>query len=238
MTATVASSELRVFRPDVEGLRAVAVMLVLLDHAGVARLSGGYIGVDVFFVLSGFLITGLLLKEYELKRSISIVGFYARRARRILPAGMLVLASTVLASTVLIGGTSAGRTTEDAQWASLFASNFRFIQQGTDYWASDLPQSPLQHYWSLSIEEQFYLVWPAWLIAVALIAKRAPLRAKLTVFLAALIAGSLLWSVHETAVNGTVAYFHRSREPGSWRLERCWRFPLRGFCACHACSES
>ena len=99
----------RTFRPDIEGLRAVAVLLVLLDHAGLAFLSGGYIGVDVFFVLSGFLITGILLKEQERSGRISLPRFYARRARRLLPAGSLVLVVTVLASYLYLGESRANR---------------------------------------------------------------------------------------------------------------------------------
>lgn len=197
----------RTFRPDIEGLRAVAVLLVVLNHAGVPGLHGGYVGVDVFFVVSGFLITGLLLKEAERSRRISILGFYARRARRILPAATLVLAVTVVSSFALVGGTSAARTAEDGQWAALFASNFRAILQGTDYWASDLPPSPLQHYWSLAIEEQFYLFWPASMMAVAAIGRRVPLRTRLAFLLAVTIALSLIWSVYATAENANAAYF-------------------------------
>lgn len=201
------SSVPRTFRPDIEGLRAIAVLLVVLSHAGVPGLQGGYVGVDVFFVVSGFLITGLLLKEAERGRRISLLGFYARRARRILPAATLVLAVTVVSSFALIGGTGAARTAEDGQWAALFASNFRAISQGTDYWASDLPPSPLQHYWSLAIEEQFYLFWPASMIAVAAIARRIPLRTRLTFLLAVAIAVSLTWSVYATTENASAAYF-------------------------------
>ncbi|MHA7262417.1 acyltransferase family protein [Arthrobacter sp. TMN-37] len=201
------SSAPRTFRPDIEGLRAVAVLLVVLHHAGVPALQGGYVGVDVFFVVSGFLITGLLLKEAERSGRISLLGFYARRARRILPAATLVLAVTVVSYFALIGGRSATRTAEDGQWAALFASNFREISQGTDYWASDLPPSPLQHYWSLAIEEQFYLFWPAAMIAVAVIGRRVPLRTRLTLFLAVTIAVSLAWSVYATTENAGAAYF-------------------------------
>ena len=197
----------RTFRPDIEGLRAIAVLLVVLNHAGMPALQGGYVGVDVFFVVSSFLITGLLLKEAERGRRISLLGFYARRARRILPAATLVLAVTVVSSFALIGGTSAARTAEDGQWAALFASNFREISQGTDYWASDLPPSPLQHYWSLAIEEQFYLFWPASMMAVAAIGRRVPIRTRLTFLLAVTIAVSLTWSVYATTENASAAYF-------------------------------
>jgi peptidoglycan/LPS O-acetylase OafA/YrhL len=195
------------FRPDVEGLRAIAVVLVLLDHAGLAALSGGYVGVDVFFVLSGFLITGLLLKEHERDGRVSLTRFYARRARRLLPAGSLVLIATVLASYQYLGESRANRVAEDARWSALFASNVRFIQQGTDYLDAQLPPSPLQHFWSLAVEEQFYAVWPALIILLAALAKSIPLRLKLGVVLTAIIAASLLWSMRQTTVNGTAAYF-------------------------------
>lgn len=204
---TTTQSRERSFRPDVEGLRAIAVTLVLLEHAGVSLVSGGFIGVDVFFVLSGFLITGLMLKEIETTGRISIVRFYARRARRLLPAGTLVLVSTVVASYAWIGGTRAERVAEDARWSALFASNFRFIQQGTDYLDARLPPSPLQHFWSLAVEEQFYAVWPLAMMAIALLFKRIPLRLRLAVILTAIITASLVWSIHQTSVDATAAYF-------------------------------
>jgi peptidoglycan/LPS O-acetylase OafA/YrhL len=188
-------------------MRAIAVMLVLLDHAGLALVSGGFIGVDVFFVLSGFLITGLLLKEIETTGRVSIAKFYARRARRLLPAGTLVLVSTVVASYAWLGGARADRVAEDARWSALFASNFRFIQQGTDYLDARLPPSPLQHFWSLAVEEQFYAVWPLAMMIVALLFKKVSLRLRLAVVLSAIIGGSLIWSIHQTSVDATAAYF-------------------------------
>jgi peptidoglycan/LPS O-acetylase OafA/YrhL len=197
----------RAFRPDIEGLRAIAVLLVLGDHAGIAVLSGGYIGVDVFFVLSGFLITGLLVKEIEQTGSVSLLGFYARRARRLFPAGMLVLVVTVISSYQFLGASRADRVAEDARWAALFASNVRFIRTGTDYLGSQLPPSPLQHYWSLAVEEQFYLVWPALILLLSAPLKRIPVRIKLGGVLLVIIVASFLWSMHQTRVDGTTAYF-------------------------------
>lgn len=211
----------RSFRPDVEGLRAIAVVLVLLEHAGLSLVSGGFIGVDVFFVLSGFLITGLMLKEIENTGRISIVRFYARRARRLLPAGTLVLSLTVIGSYFWLGGARADRVAEDARWSALFASNFRFIQQGTDYLDAQLPPSPLQHFWSLAVEEQFYAVWPLAMMLVALVFRRVSLRLRLAVALTAIIAGSLIWSIHQTSVDGTAAYFSpfpRASELGAGAL--------------------
>jgi peptidoglycan/LPS O-acetylase OafA/YrhL len=197
----------RAFRPDIEGLRAIAVLLVLFDHAKVPLLRGGYVGVDVFFVLSGFLITGLLVREIEQTGSISLLQFYARRARRLLPAGTLVLVATVIASYRYLGTSRADHVAVDARWAAMFASNIRFINTGTDYLGSQLPPSPLQHFWSLAVEEQFYAIWPALILILSLGPKRVPIRARLCVALVAIIGASLVWSVHQTRVDGTTAYF-------------------------------
>src|SRR5689334_14373503 len=117
------------FRPDVEGLRAVAVLLVVLFHAGVPGLAGGYVGVDVFFVVSGFLITSLMLREVRRTGGLSLIGFYARRARRILPAAALVLTATLLASYHWLGFLRGDEIAEDVVWSALFAGNFRFADQ-------------------------------------------------------------------------------------------------------------
>jgi peptidoglycan/LPS O-acetylase OafA/YrhL len=183
------------------------VLLVVLDHAGVPALRGGYVGVDVFFVLSGFLITGFLLRENERDKQVSLPQFYARRARRILPASTLVLVSTVAAAFIVLGTNRAIRVAIDGQWASLFAANVRLIEQGTGYLSGQLPPSPLQHYWSLAVEEQFYLVWPfiVWLVIRLKSGRR--LRTFLASILAGVIVASLAWSVWQTGVSGTAAYF-------------------------------
>ncbi len=123
-------------------------------------MSGGYIGVDVFFVLSGFLITGLLLAEATRTGSLSLAGFYVRRARRILAAATLTLVSTVLAAHLLLNFVRAKQTAVESIWAAVFGANVYFAKEGTDYFAQGQPPSPVQHYWSLAVEEQFYLVWP------------------------------------------------------------------------------
>lgn len=148
-------------RSDIEGLRAIAVLAVLLFHAGVPRLEGGYIGVDVFFVLSGFLITSLLVRERETDGGISLGAFYARRARRILPVSSLVAVVTVLASWVWLEPLRLRSLANDVIAVATFSSNFVFASRGADYLQSTLPPSPLQHFWSLAVEEQFYFVWPA-----------------------------------------------------------------------------
>jgi peptidoglycan/LPS O-acetylase OafA/YrhL len=155
------------FRPDIEGLRAVAVLAVVLFHAEVPGLPGGFVGVDVFFVVSGFLITGLLWREVRATGTLRLAKFYGARARRLLPAGIVVLVATAAAAAWLLPPLQARAVLGDAVASALYAGNYRFAVQGTDYLASDTPPSPFQHYWSLGVEEQFYLVWPALLILTA-----------------------------------------------------------------------
>lgn len=160
------------FRPDVEGLRAVAVILVVLYHAKIKALSGGFIGVDVFFVISGFLITGLLLREHELRQWVSIAGFYARRVRRILPAAMLVIIGSLIWAHIETNAFSYQQYQGDARNATLFVANFHFYFQQTNYFqAQSGTVSPqiLLHFWSLAVEEQFYFVWPSLVLLIALI---------------------------------------------------------------------
>jgi peptidoglycan/LPS O-acetylase OafA/YrhL len=160
------------FRPELEGLRAVAVGLVLLYHASVPKFEGGYVGVDVFFVLSGFLITGLIVRELRSTGRIDLPQFYARRARRLLPAAAVALAGTLVLSIIFLPPLRVPDVAGDAAAASLYVSNLRFAVQATDYLASDLAPSPLLHFWSLGVEEQFYLFWPALLLAVATLGVR------------------------------------------------------------------
>jgi peptidoglycan/LPS O-acetylase OafA/YrhL len=200
------------FRPDIQGLRALAVGVVILDHA-VRRPPGGYIGVDVFFVISGFLITSLLWREYEREGTISFRGFYARRFRRIVPAASLVLIVTVAASHFLLSRGRAASATLDAIWSFVFLGNWRMAGNGTDYFQQSLPPSPLQNYWSLSVEEQFYLVWPWLMLAVLLLLARytrsseSTRRIALIAVIGTLSAASLAWSVAQTNTDPHVAYF-------------------------------
>ena len=197
----------RAFRPDVEGLRAVAVLLVVLYHAGVGKLGGGYVGVDVFFVISGFVITGVLFRERVTAGTTSLLGFYARRCRRILPAATLVLVCTVVASHLVLGAAAGVRSADDAKWAAVFLANFHFASVGTNYLAAQLPPSPLQNFWTLSVEEQFYLVFPTLFLMVAGLRLRLTLRTRLLVVLGAISVCSLSWSIIQTASNPNFAYF-------------------------------
>ena len=157
-------------RRDIEGLRAVAVLAVLLFHAGVPGLEGGYVGVDVFFVVSGYLITSLLVAERAGTGRISLGDFYARRARRILPVSSLVAVATLGASWLWLQPLRLVTLSTDVLAVASFSSNLVFAGRGADYLSSSLPPSPLQHYWSLGVEEQFYLVWP---VLLALVCWRA-----------------------------------------------------------------
>ncbi len=197
----------RKFRPDVEGLRAVAILLVVLFHAGVPRITGGFVGVDVFFVLSGFVITGLLLREHAASGKTRLLAFYGRRSRRILPAATLVIMLTILASYRWLGYLIGNDTARVGRTASLFYANFHFISTGTDYLSSQAPPSALQNYWSLSVEEQFYLLYPTLFILAALSWKRVGIRPKLTILLVFSVMASFAWSIHQTSANSVAAFF-------------------------------
>jgi peptidoglycan/LPS O-acetylase OafA/YrhL len=208
----------RDFRADIQGLRAVAVGLVALDHAKVGPFDGGFVGVDVFFVISGYLITSLLLREADRTGRVSLRDFYARRARRILPAALLVIVATLVLSVLFLDGAAALLVGEQAVWATFFAANVKFARDSTDYFAADQPASPLQHYWSLAVEEQFYLLWPLILLAaLVLLRKRfgGPHRPAILVLLVA-TAASLAWSLYSTGHSPLSAYF--STTARAWEL--------------------
>jgi peptidoglycan/LPS O-acetylase OafA/YrhL len=160
------------FRPDIEGLRAVAVLAVVLFHAEVPGVGGGYIGVDVFFVISGFLITGMLWREVRTAGTVRLRRFYGARARRLLPASATVGVITAIGAVVLLPPLQARAVIGDGIASALYVVNYRFVAQVADYFAPHLPPSPFQHYWSLGVEEQFYLVWPALIIVTAWLIRR------------------------------------------------------------------
>ncbi|MDQ0819892.1 peptidoglycan/LPS O-acetylase OafA/YrhL [Arthrobacter sp. V4I6] len=161
-----ATAKKAAFRPDIQGMRALAVLGVVLYHAGIPWLPGGYIGVDVFFVISGYLITGLLFRELQDTGRIALGSFYARRIRRLLPASAVVLVVTLAAAKLLLPAFLLADVSRDAMATSAFLSNMLFAYTSTDYLAGTAP-SLFQHYWSLALEEQFYLVWPLIMVAAA-----------------------------------------------------------------------
>jgi len=211
------------FRPDIQGLRALAVLAVIADHlAGWPR--GSFVGVDVFFVISGYLITGILVREFQTRQTISLLGFYGRRIKRILPAGLFVIGVTVCATRVLAGIDRYHFTAADAIAAVEFRANWHFAQTGVNYFNQSLPPSPLQHYWSLSVEEQFYFVWPWVLLGLLLVARRLRwwrhqhARPVAAVAIALISAISLAWAFAQTTGDPTVAYFST--------LDRAWELGL------------
>jgi peptidoglycan/LPS O-acetylase OafA/YrhL len=207
---TVMSAERR---PDLQGMRAVAVLAVFADHL-FGWPSGGFVGVDIFFVLSGFFITGLLIRERAATGTLSFEKFYVRRVKRILPSAMLVLAVTVVASYLLFPATRAKDTFVDALYAAVFAANFRFESLGADYFQQDQPPSPIQHFWSLSIEEQFYFVWPSVIVLIFALTRQARRRGKewarqagLFGAMAVVVLASFVWAMLLSANDANRAYF-------------------------------
>ena len=165
----------RQFRPDIEGLRAVAVLGVVLYHAHVGILRGGFVGVDVFFVISGYLITGLLWRELEQRGRVNLPAFYGRRARRLLPASILVIVVTAVAARHWLPPLEVPSVSKDGIAAALYVANYRFAFAHTNYLnPTTTASSPFQHYWSLGVEEQFYLLWPLLLLAASLVWRYRP----------------------------------------------------------------
>lgn len=209
-------------RRDIQGLRALAVLAVIGAHAsGWPR--GGFAGVDVFFVISGFLITGMLLREQQGSGRVRLGRFYARRARRLVPAAVVTVAAVVGATFALFSRARAEQVWWDGISAVLLASNWRFTQVGTDYFHAGDAVSPLQNFWSLSVEEQFYLVWPGLLIVSLLFVPAAARRGRAVlavtaVWAAAVAAASFGWAVLQGVSAPTAAYFSTGT--------RAWEFAL------------
>jgi peptidoglycan/LPS O-acetylase OafA/YrhL len=213
------------FRPDIEGLRAAAVLAVVLFHADVPGVGGGYVGVDVFFVISGFLITGLLWREASGTGTVRLSRFYGARARRLLPASAAVGVVTMIASVALLPLLQVKSVLVDGITSALYVGNYWFIMRGVDYFASTRPPSPFQHYWSLGVEEQFYLVWPALIIGTAWLIRRVRRRSKAeapaaprpyVVALASVAAVSFVLSFGATYVAPAAAFF--SLPTRAWQL--------------------
>ncbi len=192
-------------------------MLVVLYHLWPGALRGGFVGVDVFFVISGFLITGHLLRDAERKGTISLVQFWTRRAFRLLPASLLVIALTMIAALIWVGEDQWNRYAQQALGSGFYVQNWVLSATSTDYLSSSEPPTAFQHFWSLSIEEQFYLVLPVVLVAVLAVAA-AKWRTWFLVALSGITAASLCWSIYLTATNADAAYFVTTT--------RAWEFGL------------
>ncbi|MGH1563823.1 acyltransferase family protein [Mumia sp. DW29H23] len=195
-------------RADIQALRAVAVSLVLIYHLWPNRLTGGFTGVDVFFVISGFLITSHLLGKPP-RSGRDLAGFWSRRIRRLLPASLLVLAVTLVASRLVAPETQWAATAKQAGAAALYVVNWVLASDAVDYLAAENSPTPVQHFWSLSVEEQFYIGWPLLILVLVTLSARVR-RSPTTVVaagLGAVVVASFAYSIHETVTEPARAYF-------------------------------
>ncbi|MFM2201018.1 MAG: hypothetical protein RL040_218, partial [Bacteroidota bacterium] len=199
---------------QIQGLRALAAMLVTLFHA--KWVSGGFIGVDIFYVISGFLITGLLLREIERTGTINFKDFYARRFKRLLPTSFFVLALTAIFSWMLIPPTMRSSLGRDVIAASLYVSNYLFAWWQADYQNLDATPSPVIHYWSLAVEEQFYLLWPLLVLSFFIVATKLKKRNILTLLVAGVTALSFVFSIYQTETSPIWAFY--SLPTRAWEL--------------------
>jgi peptidoglycan/LPS O-acetylase OafA/YrhL len=206
------------FRPDIEGLRTIAIVSVVLYHAGVPSLSGGFVGVDLFFVLSGFLITGMLVRELELSGRISLRDFWARRVRRLLPAATTVLILIGLCSFVLMPATVRTDTAMAIVASTVYVANWFFAANSLDYLNAEEAPSPVLHFWSLGVEEQFYVLWPVLLLAIVVAVKRLHLRPRpaLAAFAGIVWIGSFAASLYYSEASQPIAFF--SSPTRFWQL--------------------
>lgn len=191
-------------RNDIQGLRAIAVGSVLLYHMGAQFIPGGFVGVDVFFVISGFLISGLIIRELQRTGTFSFSAFYARRLKRLAPVYLLVLLASGTAVMTLLTPLQAGRYVKDLIAAALYGANFNFATQTSGYFADPEP-SPFVHFWSLAVEEQFYFVWPIMLFLVLHRARRS--RHLLWYLLGGVFAVSLALSIVLSHSQPTSSYY-------------------------------
>ncbi len=222
----------RVLRTDIQALRALAVLFVVFNHLWPKGFTGGFVGVDVFFVISGFLITSHLHKELGVGKGINLPRFYARRARRLLPAALFVTLNTLLLTVLFLPGTLWKKIAFEGFAATAYFQNWAAFSSATDYFSQGLFTTPFQHYWSLSVEEQFYLLWPVLLGGMFVAAYRgsgAPRRAgrgrhrqqssaPLAGMVLVVAVASLCYSEAELSYNPTGAYFNT--------FGRAWEFGL------------
>ncbi len=207
------------YRYDIEGLRGVTLLAILGFHAEVPGVGGGFVGPDIFFIISGFVITGQLWKEIAANGTLATRRFYGGRARRLLPVAALVGVVTTICSVILLPPLQIRSVIGDGIACALYVGNYRFALQGVDYFASDRAPSPFQHYWTLGVEEQFYLLWPIMLIATAWILRRArrrrgshrgaadPSKTPYLVLLGLIAVASFAFSLWATQAMPPMAYF-------------------------------
>lgn len=208
------------FRADIQGLRALAVFFVVLYHAKLPFFTGGYVGVDIFFVISGYLITGLITRELEQRGRIDFVAFYARRIRRLLPAAMVVLIATGIAARIWLSPLEQRELAPSMLYSALYASNLWFASEATSYLAADVHTNPLLHTWSLAAEEQFYLVWPLLMLLGTYAGSASRRRARLAATMALVFAASLAAALWTMDISQPWAFFGSPM--------RAWEFAAGG----------
>ncbi|MGI8945857.1 MAG: acyltransferase family protein [Thermoleophilaceae bacterium] len=211
------------FRREIQGMRTFGLLLVFVAHAELGFGEGGFVALDTFFVMSGFLITGLLLKEMEKSGNISLTAFYGRRVRRLLPLASVVLIVVMIASWLLYSPVQTDRVAGDVVAASLYVVNWHFAAQEVDYFAVDPDDSPVQHFWTLSVEEQVYLGWPALLLLALVLARRRGPRAVRRALWGVMVGvgvPAFVYSVFVLDYTGTGAYFST--------IPRTWEFAVGG----------
>lgn len=206
---TVSDQKTSQFSTDIQGLRAIAVISVLIFHVWPSALPGGYIGVDVFFVISGFLITRHLVNEQLKFGTINLKRFYERRIRRLLPTAMLVLLLTLLGAALLLPITQWEQTALHVVASVFYAENWYLAYLSTDYLGAENVPTAVQHFWSLAIEEQFYFIWPIIIIGSGFLAKALKLKAKALTFstLLLIFLSSLYFSITLSYQDNATAYF-------------------------------
>jgi peptidoglycan/LPS O-acetylase OafA/YrhL len=193
------------YLPALDGMRACAVLAVMMFHGGIPHMDGGFMGVDAFFVLSGFLITSLLLGEWRQSLTIKLGAFWARRARRLLPALLLMLLFVAFFASVIVPKGTYGALRLDALATLLYVSNWHFILVNSNYFNETSASSPLLHTWSLAVEEQFYVIWP--LVVLAVMHFTRSLRALFALCCAAAVASALwMYHVYDGGLNTNRAY--------------------------------
>lgn len=203
------------FRPDIQGLRAIAIVAVVAFHCGVPGFGSGFVGVDMFFVLSGFLITGLLLREASERGRIDLLRFYARRMRRLLPASALMILCVAALSSVVLSAGELVLFARAARAATLYLANLFFALNSMDYFGTSVRDNPLVHMWSLAVEEQFYAVWP---IIIVLCLQILRSKRALRITLLGVSAGSLVLGIWQSYHAPVFAFYGL---PG-----RVWEFGL------------
>lgn len=216
----------KVFRPDINALRAIAVTSVVAFHAGLTGIiPGGFIGVDVFYVISGFLITGLLLREAQETGRVNLRLFWAKRLRRLMPALALVVAVTLPIALLTLSPLVWADLAKAAIASITYVSNFLFALEATDYFADDLAQSPFLHTWSLGIEEQFYVLWPLLILLAFLVARctKLPVRKLLIFVFTGIILVSMALSALLTETRPGLAFYLLPT--------RAWEFAAGGLLA-------